>query len=166
MNEKKPKPNLPVIKCDSGDIDYILKLCAATTVLDQVLTDPDFKRRLDAIPHASTGVKMMYGRMFQLVMDLVGTIPEPKRDTVIRLGNNMKFRVYHGRPASVDPKRETLLLTDDLNCLCNYAKMNCDMCFDGNCNSCKLGKTFDRVMPYSRDRHERWSTWEGWPDIP
>lgn len=163
MNTNKtPKPNLPEIKCYPPEIDMILKFFAISDTIDDAIHMPEFSKRLDAIPHAKSGLKMMSGRMLQLVYDLVATLSEPKRKSILRMAPHMKFKVYHAAPASACGDGTTILDVEDLSVLCHYAKMNCDMCFDGNCNQCKLGKVFDKVMMYDREKNESWSTWEGW----
>lgn len=163
MNKNKtPKPNLPVVKCYPPEVDMILKFFAISDTVDDALEMPEFKRRLDAIPQATSGLKMISGRMLQLVYDLVATLPEAKKKSILRMAPHMKFKVYHAAPASEVGEGTTVVETEDLDTLARYAKMNCDMCFDGNCNNCKLGKVFDKVMTYDRDYHEKWSTWSGW----
>ena len=163
MNKHKtPKPNLPVVKCYPPEVDMILKFFAISDTVDDALEMPEFKRRLAVIPHAETGLKMTSGRMLQLVYDLVATLPEAKRNSILRMAPYMKFKVYHAAPASEVGEGNTIIDTEDLDTLARFAKMNCDMCFDGNCNKCKLGKIFDKVMTYDREYHEKWSTWPGW----
>ena len=163
MNTNKtPKPNLPEIKCYPPEIDMIRKFFAISDTIDEALAMPEFKRRLDAIPHATAGLKMTSGRILQLVHDLVATLPESKQVSILRMAPYMQFKVYCAAPASVYGDGTTILDVEDLDILCYYAKMNCDMCFDGNCNQCKLGKVFDKVMTYDREKDESWSTWEGW----
>ena len=160
--EKNPKPNLPVLKSYPEEIDMILKFFAISDTIDDALNERSFRRRLDAIPNATSGLKMTSGRMLQLLYDLVATLPEAKRKSILRMAPYMKFKVYHAAPASACGDGTTILDVEDLDILCHYAKMNCDMCFDGNCNQCKLGKVFDKVMMYDREKNESWSTWEGW----
>ena len=166
MNAKKsPKPNLPQLKCYPPEIDMIFKLFAVSDTLDDALELPEFKKRLAVIPHAEAGLKMMNGRILQLLYDLVATLPEPKKKTILRMSTNMKYKVYHGTPASVIDEGEATIEMEDLNTLCKQARMNCDVCFERTCNNCPLGKVFDKVLPYDRERHESWSTWEGWGKI-
>lgn len=160
--DKSPKPNLPVIKCYPSEIDMILKFFAISDTIDDALKMPEFTRRLAAIPHAELGLKMTGGRMLQLVYDLSATLPEPKRKSIIRMSRFMKYKVYHAAPASDCEKGTTIIEMGDLDTLCRFAKLNCDMCFNKSCNQCPLGKVFDKIMPYDRDKHESWSTWEGW----
>lgn len=156
---KRPKLNLPELKCYPEEVDLILKVFAMSDTIDEMLVTPSFKKRLDAIPHATTGMKMMNGRMLQLAYDLVATLRDSKKASILRMSPYMKFKVYHAAPASALGENECIVGYDDLNLLCKYASRNCDICFDGNCNSCELGKLFDRVMIYDRERDESWSTY-------
>lgn len=162
MNDKKPKPNLPVLKSYPDDVELILKFFAISDTFDDALECQAFKRRLDAIPNATQGVKMMNGRTLQMLYDLVATLPDDKKRSILRMSKHMKYKVYHATPASELGSGETVINTDDLNTLCKFAKQNCDVCFNGNCNNCELGKIFDSVFTYSRDKDESWATWEGW----
>lgn len=159
---KVPKPNLPELKCYPEEIDLILKVFAMSDTCEEMLATPSFKRRLDAIPHAATGVKQVNGRMLQLAFDLVATLNDSKKRSIARMAPHMKFKVYHGAPASALGDDECIVGYDDLHLLCKYASRNCDICFDGNCNSCELGKTFDRVMTHEREWNESWATYGGW----
>ena len=162
---KTPKPNLPQLKCYPDEIDMILKFYAVSDTIDDALALPEFKRRLAAIPHAEAGLKMVNGRMLQLLFDLVATLPEAKRMSILRMSQHMKYKVYHATPASAVGEGEAVIEIEDLNTLCKQARMNCDVCFERTCNNCPLGKVFDKVMPYDREYHESWSTWEGWSKL-
>lgn len=160
MNYNKvPKPNLPELRCYPEEIDLILKVFAMSDTIDEMLVTPSFKRRLDAIPHATTGMKMMGGRMLQLAFDLVATLPDAKKRSISRMAPHMKFKVYHAAPASSLGEDECVIRHEDASLLCKYASHNCDICFDGNCNNCELGKLFDEVMTYDRERNESWATY-------
>lgn len=156
---KQPKPNLPELKCYPEEVDLILKVFAMSDTCDEMLATPSFKRRLEAIPHAATGMKMMSGRMLQLAYDLVATLRGPKRVSILRMSPYMKFKVYHAAPASSMGEDECIVGYEDLMSLCQYASRNCDICFDGNCNNCELGRLLDRVMTHDRERDESWSTY-------
>ena len=56
---KQPKPNLPVIKTHNDEIELILKLFAVSDTLDDALENESFVKRLEAIPNAYSGVKMV-----------------------------------------------------------------------------------------------------------
>ena len=163
--DKTPKPNLPQLKCYPDEIDMILKFYAVSDTIDDALTLKEFKRRLDVIPHAEAGLKMMNGRMLQLLYDLMATLPEAKRKSILRMSTHMKYKVYHAAPASEVGDGEAIIEIEDLNTLCKQARMNCDICFERSCNSCPLAKVFDKVLPYDRERYERWCDWEGWSKL-
>ena len=165
--EKYPKPNLPVLKCRDDDFEFILKFFALSDTLDDAIACEHFKKRLEAIPHALSGVKMMQGRMLQMVNDLVATMPANKRKSLLRMSSGMKYRVYCRMPASKVESSDTVLSNVELGTLCKFAKQgHCDICLERNCNKCKLGKVFDSVMMYDRDKHESWANWSGWGNMP
>ena len=141
--EKNPKSNLPVLKSYPEEIDMILKFFAISDTIDDALNERSFRRRLDAIPNATSGLKMTSGRM----------------------SPHMKYRVYLNPPVSKVGDEKTVMANEDLGLLCSYAHRNCDICFERNCNNCKLGKVFDHILAYDRDKDESWATWEGWVDI-
>ena len=163
MNYKKvPKENLPELRCRPEEVDLILKVFAMSDTCDEMVLSQAFKKRLDAIPHATTGMKMMAGRMLQLSYDLVATLPEAKRRSILRMAPHMKFKVYHAAPASAVGEDEVVMDYTDVTTLCKYAHQNCDICFEKSCNNCPLGKVFDQCLTYDRDKNESWATWEGW----
>lgn len=165
--EKTPKPNLPVIKAYPDDFEMILKCFAISDTIDDALANENFKRRLDAIPHATSGMRMMQGRMLQMVHDLTATLPFIKRRSLLRMHGGMKYRVYCRMPVGKLESGDAVLSNDELGALCKFAKAgNCDVCFEQNCNRCKLGKLFDSILPYDRDKDETWSNWIGWVDMP
>jgi hypothetical protein len=165
--EVTPKPNLPVLKCRDEDFEYILKFFAVSDTLDEALESPNFVKRLEAIPHAMTGVRMMSGRMLQMVTDLTATMPENKRRSLFRMKSGMRYRVYCRIPAHKVECSDTVLSNEELGVILKYANIgNCDICFEQNCNRCKLGKVFDNIMMYDREKHETWATWEGWANMP
>lgn len=163
--DKNPKPNLPVLKSYPEEIDMILKFFAISDTIDDALNERSFRRRLDAIPNATSGLKMTSGRMLQLLYDLVATLPEAKRNSILRMSPHMKYKVYLNPPVSKVGDEKTVMANEDLGLLCSYAHRNCDICFERNCNNCKLGKVFDHILAYDRDKDESWATWEGWVDI-
>lgn len=166
MNKKKnPKPNLTVLKTYPEEIDMILKFFAISDTIDDALSEPSFRRRLDAIPNATSGLKMTSGRILQLLYDLSATLPETKRNSIIRMSPHMKYKVYLNPPVSKVGNDKTVIAKDDLGLLCQYAHMNCDFCLEPHCNNCKLAKVFDHIIAYDRDKDESWSTWSGWADI-
>ena len=157
--ERTPKPGLPVMQSRSVEIDIIVKLFAAYGVISQLSVD--MRKRLELIPHALSGVRMMEGRLEQLLYDLCATLPESKRNKVFSMGDYVQYKpVYNIRAAKDD--NEIIMTAEDADILNKYASEWCKMCIDGNCNTCELGKVFDRTLTYNRKRDESWSNWNGW----
>lgn len=166
-DDKMPKPNLPELKAYPDDYEMILKMFAISDTFDDALIMPNFKRRLDAIPHATSGMRMMQGRMLQMVNDLVATLPAKKRLSLLRMSDGMKYRVYCRMPAAKVESSDTVLSNDELGTLLKFAKAgNCDICFDHNCSRCALGKVFDSVLTHDRNDDETWANWSGWGNMP
>lgn len=162
---KQPKPNLPVIKTHNDEIELILKLFAVSDTLDDALENESFVKRLEAIPNAYSGVRMMNGRALQLLYDLVATLPDCKKRAILRMSKNMKYKVYFNAPVSKEKDGEVIMSNEDLGKLLKYAHQNCDICLKNSCNGCELGKVFDRTLSHYRDKDESWATWEGWVNI-
>ncbi len=86
----------------------------------------------------------------KLLVDLLGTYPPEKRDTIRRMIPKMHYRVMMGKMASKDPKM-TYIRTDDVDTLCGLAHETCRICLNPEaCDRCALGKLFDRLLTVDR----------------
>lgn len=142
-----------------GDLTNICRIYAIWDGLDILCKDETFKRRVQTIPNEWRDLKMMLSKIEKLAIDLMFTVPEEKRQGVSRALGRMRYYITQGPVASIQRHSdEQVLRLIDLKALTHASwQGNCQLCVDGNCKQCELGKALDNVVDIDRNNGS-WST--------
>ena len=147
MKEEKP---IPRIRANGRDIDAMVGLHAAMTEIN--VSAEAIERRIRAVPNGWRDLRLIQSLLDKLIDRTLDTYPVEKLVTMRRMLPRVRFRITVG-PQATSPLSddETVISFDDVDALTTYARKQCELCVDYNCNRCKLGKTLDRVLRYDRD---------------
>lgn len=148
MNGTTSKP-IPRMKTGRDGFNMIFRVYAAAHAL--AVCEKTEERRFRAIPNGWRDLRMCRTTLDRLADSLVMTVPPEKLPGMLRMTKHMKYKVVCGPEISQMGADECVIREVDLNALCRAAHEKCEMCIEGNCNTCPLGKTFDAVMMYDRD---------------
>lgn len=140
---------IPRMKTGRDGFNMIFRVYAAAHAL--ATCEKIEERRFRAIPNGWRNLRLCRTLLDRLADDLVMTVPPEKLPGMMRMVKHMKYKVVCGPEASQMNTDECVIREVDLNALCKAAHEKCEMCIDGNCSTCALGKTFDAVMMYDRD---------------
>ena len=146
--EKQRAKEIPVSRCNRDDINRLMNLFAVDSELHK--TKEQMEHRIRSIPNGWRNFRLIESLYGKFLADLLLTVPAEKLTSLKRMLPGMLYKAYYAKPASVD-KEETLILTDELNVLCEYAHEHCQFCDRTNCSQCDLGKTFDSILTDDRD---------------
>lgn len=141
--------DLPIIRTNSDEIRYIYLLFAAQDAFEK--TAPRLDRRLAAIPYGKRDLKTLHTVLTKLLVSIMKTLPDEKKDTVARMARHAYYHVSFGVPASKLGEDECIVKSDDLNVLIHYAFEQCKLCLAQSCNHCPLGRVLDHVLTVDRD---------------
>lgn len=154
VTKMKEMKDVKALRCRAHDTQWLFAFDAAVRTLDCVVEElPDRIKEIDA------AFELDEARILarRVCTALVETYPEEKRAAIERQLPYLYFRIDVGRP--LDKKSNTIIDVDDLGTLINHAHdMHCKLCDHPNrCNTCKLGRVFDRCLPETRGKHESWA---------
>lgn len=112
--------------------------------------------RLEAVDGLETIVNNING-LNELAEKLIFTYPEKKRRAMLNQMGHMYIALQtYGDPCAV--KGATYIECDVLDTLINGCHNECLMCaHPERCNTCKIGKAFDRCCPNDRKKGESWA---------
>lgn len=108
-------------------------------------------RQVGAIPNGKRDLHMLLAVGRKLADHIVATVPEEKRDAVKRQIPHTHFDILITPRMSMVEKYQVVVDAKEMNTALYFAHEQCKFCVDGNCRSCKLGKTLDRMMTYDRE---------------
>ena len=142
------KPVIPVLRARQYDMTSLYSyICAAETLEKSRV---DLQQRLAVVPMGRERMETIASAASKLLVDLLGTYPPEKRDTIRRMIPKMHYRVMMGKMASKDPEM-TYIRTDDVDTLCGLAHETCKICLHPEaCDRCALGKLFDHLLTVDR----------------
>lgn len=147
MSEKKP---IPVIRANGRDIDAMIGFHAAMTEIEE--SGKILERRFRAVPNGWRDYRLMRTLLDKLTDQTLDTYPFEKLVTLRRMLPRVRFKITVGPQATSNVhENETLLSYDDLDTLTTFAREQCKMCIDWDCDRCKLGKTLDHVLRHDRN---------------
>lgn len=153
MTEEQ-KRNTPVIRANKEEIGIVFGMLAACQEFDKA--EKMMYKRVKAIPNGWRDLRMVKSVVNRLVDDLLLTFPPEKLLSMQRMLPHMRYKTIFGAQASQLGKDECVISTDKLHILAKAAHDRCQICFDGDCNRCELGKVFDGI--FCKDREDgRWS---------
>ncbi len=145
---EKNRPPIPTIRCSRDDVNRIMGLFAAITEFDRC--EKEMEQRVRACPNGWRDLRLIESTLDRLVENILQTVPIEKLQSIKRMMPGMQYKSYYGRPASIE-KDETIIQTESLDVLTDFAHEHCKFCIDGNCNNCKLGKVLDSILAEDRD---------------
>lgn len=148
---------IPRIRARADEVESIFSLFA----IQQELKDAEkrLSKRIDLIPNAKRDIRMLRAVSDKLTVSLLRTIPEEK---LVNLQMNlpyMTYAVYFNRfQGSAGSSKDgwVCVQVKDFDLLSRKVhEYYCWGC-DKKCDSCDIGKLFDRVFIQSRRKGESW----------
>lgn len=141
------------LRLRQGEVMEMLRIFAANEALNKACTDETMERRLRLIPGAWRDIRMMVTKLGNICDGLAVTVPEEKRIGFVRTAQRSTYCVMQGPLASKPrPYDEEIITTDELNTLVAAAyEGKCQLCLEGKCDSCPLGRVLDGIVSVDRD---------------
>ena len=149
MSETKVNPDkVRDLKVRKADLESFYELLASRSgLIDAVKAMED---RIKAVPNGFRDIKCAIKMLEKLIDALLETFPAEKRITLLKNMRSIRYKIYCGPMATKDPDM-AYIQVDDLDELCDRAHECCKLCLHANrCNTCALGKAFDRSLLYER----------------
>lgn len=140
--------NIPTIPSNKAAISMALGMMAC---LQEFKNAEQQKKRFQAIPHGWRDLRMIESVLSRLIDDLLQTYPLPKLVSMQRMMPHMTYRLHFGASASQLNEDECIISEDELHTLSVFAHEQCKLCFEQNCDRCKLGKILDGIRCDDRD---------------
>lgn len=147
---KNPTGNdIPTIRANKEEISCAFGLLAGLQEMKKA--EETMERRFRAIPNGWRNIRMIETVLGNMIDDLLQTYPLEKLVSMQRMLPHMKYKVQCGASASKLDNDECIIAEKDLNVLSIFAHEHCKMCFEQDCNRCKLGKVLDGILTDDRD---------------
>lgn len=147
-----PFDNLP--RCNSLQVNrYLLLFAIARTM--QIVAD-GIPERIAAVNDEDLISRILVDTA-KLADDLLTTYPAEKQQTMARQAGHLRIKL-EATAAPIGTKGHTLIDIGVLGTLIDNAHEQCKLCaHPERCNTCRLGKTFDRCCPEERRKGESWA---------
>lgn len=141
-------------RCNSRQTSGYLAMLAVRRTL-MVIRD-DIPERLDAVG-AKDAVDGMIVRTTKMAEQLLMTYPETKQRSLWDQANYVIVKLETARDPN-GSKGHTYIDTDTLGTVLEHAHESCRLCVKPErCNTCDLGKAFDKCCPEERGKRESWA---------
>ena len=153
-----PAPNPPEFanvkeqRLRGDDLQRILGLYAADAELGRACEDERIRERMRLLPNGWRDLRMVRAALRRLTDAIQWTVPMEKRVGLERTASRCRFMVMQG-PLASKPKNDEdeVITTHELDELVSSAwEGRCQMCVDGQCDRCDLGKVLDSVVAIDR----------------
>lgn len=141
--------NIPTIRSNKDEINSAFGLLACLQEIKKA--QEVMPRRFRAVPNGWRNIRMIDAVLSNMIDDLLQTYPIEKLISMQRMLPHMKFAFQCGATASKLNNDECIIAEKDLDILSVFAHEQCKICFEQNCNRCKLGKVLDRILTDDRD---------------
>lgn len=148
MGSREKKP-IGIIRANKEEINCAFGLLAGLQEIK--VAQEKMERRFRAIPYGWRNIRMIEAVLGNVIDDLLLTYPIEKLCSMQRMMPHMKFQLHCGVSASKLRDNECIIDEDVLNTLSVSAHEQCKLCFDQNCNRCKLGKALDSILTNDRE---------------
>lgn len=145
--EKKPT--------NSAEIEQLLSWHAALN--DMIIGEKWLEKRLAMVKNGKRDLHLAKAVFKKLLDRLLETVPEAKLEYMIGMLSKMTYACRYNGTVSKSETGWTHVKCDHLEALQNAAYEKCQLCMDGNCRACGVGRAFDGMLTVSRGKNERWA---------